>query len=1115
MKSTKKHYFNIKKLAIITLIAILLFSLIGVFRVYATGDTFIITNAEVSEKSNTIDVKELSFEKTEVNSNIIYHKVGDYVKYKITVQNNDSQSYKVVSVSDNNENEFITYDYSDFEGKELKANETADLYVSVKYLKELEDVTKRTQEMNVEINVTLEDYDGNVVTEDIKINSNSPKTGDPITIYMTTAFISAVGLIILVTTGKKGKTSKRGKRFYVIILALVLLTPVTVKAAGNVLTLNFKSVFELNDKVVVKYTNTLTGEEEQKIIEYNEKLPIPDDLEKEGYEFTGWFDENGNKVTEDTIITEDTLLEGKFKPIEYTITYNLDYGMVESENPLKYTIESNDITINNPTRTGYTFEGWTGTDLEQKTKDVKIEKGSIGNREYTANWKVVDYTITYKGLTDAEKTELNNPISFNIETPSTTLNNPQNRKDADGDTTERFVGWKENETTSTNITIPAELENKEYEAVWVAVSPNTYTITYDLDGGSLTTANKTSFTKLDEFTLNNPTKTGYTFIGWTGSNGTTPEKEVTIPTGTRKDLSYTANWTKDIYTISYNLKGGTVATTNPSEYTVTSDNITLNNPTKNGYEFAGWTGTDLNSETTSVTISTGSTGNREYTANWTPIEYTITYVLDGGTATNPTSYTIESDDITLNNPSKDGYTFKGWSGTELTGNTNTEVTIATGSTGNKEYTANWTKDTYTITYELNGGINASSNPSTYQVDTDTITLAEPTKTGYTFKGWSGTGLTGDTNTEVTIATGSKENKEYTANWEIINYSISYDLDGGTVATTNPSEYTVTSDNITLNNPTKNGYEFAGWTGTGLTGNANTEVTIATGSTGDRSYTANWEESKIGKSISTTISYIGQYADINGDGTIDGIIYADLLDSEHLNGTWYNDSNTTFSITTDVTASNVKDYVISQENITDNRWNSTETKDVIKLATNQAEGRTKERFYIMGLDDNITDQKINWYNGASRFEFYTNISKNAPNVTSVNFGKGRENTLQMKQLWNTERYGEKATNDVWGYLPPSDYPKAGPDPITAANDSEQYRWFLPSRGEWGAFLYNLNISKTASDPTYLGNYGFEGRWYLSSSKGTAYQYSVWYTRFHNPIGIYDGMGASYVRVSATF
>lgn len=396
MKKSKKQYFNIKKIAIITLIAILLLSLIGVFRVYATGDTFAITNAEVSEKSETIDVKELSFEKTEVNSNIIYHKVGDYVKYKITVQNNDSQNYTIAGASDNNENEFITYDYSDFEGKELKANETADLYVSVKYLKELEDVTKRTQEMNVKINVALRDESGNIVTEDIKINSNNPKTGDPITIYMTTAFISAVGLIILVTTGKNSKTSKKGKQLYGIILALVILAPVTVKAAGNALTLNFKSTFELNDKIVVTCTNELTGEKEQKIIEYNEKLPVPDDLEKEGYEFIGWFDENGDKITDETTITGDITLEGKFEPIEYTIEYNLNYGMVESENPVKYTIESNDITLNNPTRTGYTFKGWSGTGLTGDTNtSVTVAQGSTGDRSYTANYKGNTYYIRF------------------------------------------------------------------------------------------------------------------------------------------------------------------------------------------------------------------------------------------------------------------------------------------------------------------------------------------------------------------------------------------------------------------------------------------------------------------------------------------------------------------------------------------------------------------------------------------------------------------------------------------------------------------------------------------------------------------------------------------------
>ena len=765
MKKVKKQ-LSLKKLTTITLIVILLFSLIGTFRVYATGNTFTITNVEIAEKSETINVKELSFEKTEISSNIIYHKVGDYVKYKITIKNNDSQNYKIASVSNNNENEFITYDYSDFEGKELKADETTDLYVTVKYLKEVEDVTKRTQEMNVEINVTLEDDAGNVVTEDIKINSNNPKTGDPITVYMTTAFISAVGLIILVIAGKNNKTSKRGKRFYVIILALVLLTPVTVKAAGNILTVNFKSTFELNDKIVVTYSNALTGEEEQKIIKYNEKIPIPEDLEKEGYEFLGWFDENGNKVTEKTTITEDTSLEAKFKPIEYTIEYNLDYGMVENENPVKYTIETNDITLNNPKRAGYEFTGWTGTNLEQKTKEVKIEKSSIGNREYTANWKAIEYTITYKGLTDAEKTELNNPTSYTIE-DTKTLNNPQNRKDADGDVTESFVGWKENESTSINATIPVGTTgNKEYEAIWVAVSSNTYTITYNLDGGSLENANPVSFTKSDTFTLNKPSKTGYTFTGWTGSNGTTLEIELTIPAGTRENLSYTANWSLDTYTITYNLADGTLATQNAEEYTVLSDNITLNNPTKTGYTFEGWTGTDLNSKTMSVTISKGSTGNREYTANWKAIDYTITYDLKGGSLENanknPDKYTIESNDITLNNPSKTGYTFTGW--TDSNGETpRTEITIEKGSTGNKEYTANWAPVTYTISYTLNDGTVSNVNPTNYTIESDDIKLNNPSKEGYTFAGW--TGSNGETpQTEVTIVNGSTGDKEYTANW---------------------------------------------------------------------------------------------------------------------------------------------------------------------------------------------------------------------------------------------------------------------------------------------------------------------------------------------------------------
>ena len=106
-----------------------------------------------------------------------------------------------------------------------------------------------------------------------------------------------------------------------------------------------------------------------------------------------------------------------------------------------------------------------------------------------------------------------------------------------------------------------------------------------------------------------------------------------------------------------------------------------------------------------------------------------------------------------------------------------------------------------------------------------------TRTGYTFKGWydnenlTGSPVTAISNTE----TG---NKEYWAKWEINQYTITYDLAGGT-ADDNPTGYTVETETFTLNTPTRPGYTFTGWSGTGLDGENNMTVTIPKGSTGER------------------------------------------------------------------------------------------------------------------------------------------------------------------------------------------------------------------------------------------------------------------------------------------
>ena len=329
------------------------------------------------------------------------------------------------------------------------------------------------------------------------------------------------------------------------------------------------------------------------------------------------------------------------------------------------------------------------------------------------------------------------------------------------------------------------------------------------------------------------TSSGYTLNGWYTDAGMTHTTS-TIPFADDGSVTLYSTRSLATFSIAYNLGGGSVATANPTSYTVQSNAITLNNPTRNGYTFAGWTGTGINGTAMTVTIPHGSTGNRSYTATWVP-SYTITYDLDGGTASNPTSYSVLSDAITLNNPIRSGYTFAGWTGTGLNGPTMT-VTIPKGSEGNRSYTATWTLNVYTISYDLAGGSVETDNPVYYTSANETVTLVNPTREGYDFAGW--TGSNGNTpQITVTIPKGSTGNRSYTANWAFI-YSISYDgLEEGTFPSTPPTTYSAVRE-VTLVNPVRELYDFAGWTGTDLT-QPTVTVTIPKGSTGDRTYHATW------------------------------------------------------------------------------------------------------------------------------------------------------------------------------------------------------------------------------------------------------------------------------------
>ena len=339
------------------------------------------------------------------------------------------------------------------------------------------------------------------------------------------------------------------------------------------------------------------------------------------------------------------------------------------------------------------------------------------------------------------------------------------------------------------------LKNTTIYAQWLIV---TYSIGYTLNSGTLPSGktNPSSYNvNTATFTLNNPTRNYYNFAGWTGTGLSSAQTTVTISKGSTGNRTYTATWTPVTYNISYNLDSGTLPSSHPTTYNIESANFTLVNPTRTGYNFAGWTGTGLSSAQTSVTIARGSTGDRTYTAHWTPVTYNISYNLAGGTlpSGHPTTYNVESANFTLVNPTRTGYTFAGWTGSN--GSTpQISVSIARGSTGDRTYTANWSVNQYTATFNANGGTGGTTKTQNYGT---ALTAPTVTRTGYTFNGWS----------PAVPSTMPAANTTYTAQWTINHYTATFDANGGSGGTSKKQNYGTA---LTAPTVTRTGNTFNGW-----------------------------------------------------------------------------------------------------------------------------------------------------------------------------------------------------------------------------------------------------------------------------------------------------------------
>ena len=328
-----------------------------------------------------------------------------------------------------------------------------------------------------------------------------------------------------------------------------------------------------------------------------------------------------------------------------------------------------------------------------------------------------------------------------------------------------------------------------------------YTVSFNTNGG--TELETISFEE-GEFDYPETSKRGYNLDGWK-VNGNL----VSFPYTVTENTEFEAVFSPIVYEITYEIFGGVNAEENPDTYTIETSTIMLETPTRDYYDFAGWY-VNADFEGDAVTqIAIGSIGEVQLFAKWTPTVYEIKYNLNGGinAEENPDSYTVETGTITFANPTRVGYTFKGWFVDKACTKSITE--IPHGSHGTVEIYTKWETIVYNIDYELSGGVNSENNLDTYTIETSTITLATPSRDYYDFVGWyDNADFEGDAVTQ--IALGSIGDITLYAKWTPTVYAIMYNLNGGVNAEGNPKNYTVESDTITFAKPTRVGYVFIGW-----------------------------------------------------------------------------------------------------------------------------------------------------------------------------------------------------------------------------------------------------------------------------------------------------------------
>lgn len=309
------------------------------------------------------------------------------------------------------------------------------------------------------------------------------------------------------------------------------------------------------------------------------------------------------------------------------------------------------------------------------------------------------------------------------------------------------------------------------------------------------------------------TRPGFTFTGWYTNQ--LPQNGLGYTDAYVYDFAYNrtlyAQWSATPFTVTYNTDGG--SSVNNGSFTAGGSVTLPSAPTKPGYTFAGWFAAQSGGNALGSTYSPPTAANTTIYARWTPINYSVTYDVHGGSSVTAGSYSTGGSVTLPSAPTLAGYTFDGWFAAATGGNALTSP-YSPGSYGNITLHAQWTPENYTVTYDEDGGSSVSDGLFTYG---GSVTLpSAPTKDGYTFDGWFAASSGGNALTSPYSPTGSASITLF-ARWTASNYTVTYDSHGGSSATAGTYS---TGGSVTLPSaPTKNGFTFNGWFAAATGGNA--------------------------------------------------------------------------------------------------------------------------------------------------------------------------------------------------------------------------------------------------------------------------------------------------------